>query len=461
MIILKILRIWYPFGTQMAFMVAEMPAISLTQRAVELLKPPASGRTEYFDRALPGFGLRVSEGGRKTWFVMYRVQGQKVRETLGTFAAIPNVGDARNRARQSIDLAQSGVHPVRVRKGREADAAARAITFGTVADRYLVEYVERNTRPKTIRETRRIIERDVKPEWGDRPIREIGRHDMNALLDRIADRGALIQANRTLARLKTLFSWALDQELIETDPTLRIRKRVREVARDRALRVEEIRHFWHACERIGWPFGPLFKLLLVTAQRREEVCGMRWSELDLDQRLWSIPRERAKNGRAHEVHLSDLAMEIIDALPQIVSTGSAENGGGQSEFVFTTHGRRPVSGFTRPKDRVDEYMLAMLREDVAAAGKDRSCASVGKWILHDLRRTAATGMAGLNIAPHVVDRILNHVSGTIRGVAAVYNRHAYIDERKSALEVWASYLENIIGKSADNVVHIKSARTAS
>jgi len=430
-------------------------SISLTQRAVEAFRPPAQGRVEYFDKMLPGFGLRISDAGRKTWFVMYRVRGRKVRETLGTIATIPNVGDARQRARESIELAQRGVHPAEAREEAAAAEAARSITFATVADRYLAEHVERNNRPSTIRETRRILNRDVKPKWGERPIRDITRQDVNDLLDVIADRGALLQANRTLARLKTLFSWALDNELADADPTARVRKRVKEVPRDRALSPDEIRYFWAGCDKLGWSFGPLFKLLLLTAQRRDEVGAMEWRELDLEKRLWTIPRERAKNNRAHEVHLSDLAVEIIEALPQIVGQGSG--GGGpapEPHLVFTNTGRTPVSGFSKAKERLDAHMLARLRSELADAEKDVSQVGVGEWILHDLRRTAATGMAALNIAPHVVDRILNHVSGTIRGVAAVYNRHAYIDERKAALGAWSRYVERLVRPRPSNVIQL-------
>jgi integrase len=146
--------------------------------------------------------------------------------------------------------------------------------------------------------------------------------------------------------------------------------------------------------------------------------------------VWTIPRERAKNDRAHEVHLSELAIEIIGSLPKI----------GSSEFVFTTTGRTPVSGYSRSKGTLDCHMRKLAGETV-----------IEDWILHDLRRTAATGMARLNIAPHVVDRILNHVSGTIRGVAAVYNRHAYLEERKAALEAWGRYVEGLVRPAASNV----------
>jgi integrase len=415
---------------------------------------------EYFDRALPGFGLRIADGGRKTWFVMYRVSGKKVRETIATLSAIPSVATARDKARLSIQQAQAGIHPVRAREAAERVAAsAAAITFAAVADRYLAEYVERNTRPSTVKETRRILERDVKPKWGGRGIGEITWQNINELLDEIADRGALVQANRTLARLKTLFSWTLDQELIEADPTTRVRKRARETARDRALSPDEIRYFWVTCAKLGWPFGPLFKLLLLTAQRRDEVGGMRWRELDLGRRVWTVPRERAKNDRAHEVHLSDQALEIIEGLPRIEAP-IGENGGSAAgaDFVFTTTGQAPVSGYSRAKRRVDAHMLDVVHTELADVGEDGGSAKMGEWILHDLRRTAATGMAVLNVAPHVVDRILNHVSGTIRGVAAVYNRHAYIEERKTALNAWGRYVEGLVRPMPNNAVEISAAR---
>ena len=160
---------------------------------------------------------------------------------------------------------------------------------------------------------------------------------------------------------------------------------------------------------------------------------MEWSEIALDKCLWTIPRERAKNDRAHEVHISQLAVEIINGLPRISRPRADGAGSEPSPYVFTTNGERPVSGFSKAKERLDNQMLQVLRAEFEQDGIDPEGAEIEGWILHDLRRTATTGMARLNIAPHVVDRVLNHVSGTIRGVAAVYNRHAYLDERKSAL----------------------------
>jgi integrase len=382
---------------------------------------------------------------------MYRVRAngkvRLVRETLGTIAVIPNIGDAREKARESMRKAAQGIDPVEERRKRErtANAATEKIadTFEAVATRYLDRYAKKHTKPTTWRELERQLRVDVFPKWRSRPIESITRQDVAELLDRIADRGSPVQANRQLARLKTFFRWALDEEFISSDPTAKVRKVIKEEARDRALSDDEIRYFWAGCDGAGWPFGPLFKLLLATAQRRDEVGTMEWSEIDLKKRMWIIPREKAKNDRAHEVHLSELAVEILEELPKI-----------GTRFVFTTNGERPVSGFSRAKDRLDGRMLDLFRAELIAARKDADAVLIGEWILHDLRRTSATGMARLNIAPHIVDKVLNHVSGAIRGVAAIYNRHGYLEERKTALEAWGRYIDNLIRPTSSNVVEM-------
>jgi len=419
--------------------------VKLTQVAVDRLRPPESGRIEYFDTQLPAFGLRISATGRKSWIVMYRVGGKLVRETLGTVTRIPKVDKARELARESMRQAEAGVHPVEARRIAEAARPDESETFGAVADLFIERYARPNTRAITCAETERIIKRELKPSWAAKPVRDIGRRDVIALLDGIVDRGAPTQANRTLAHMRRLFNWAREREIVAINPAAGLPMPSAEVERDRTLSDHEVRLFWKACGDIGWPFGPMFKLLLVTAQRRSEVAGLRWSELRLADRQWVIPRERAKNDREHVVHLSDLAMEIIDALPRFVREGRGGEGEFHgSDFVFTTTGEHAVSGFSKAKERLHMRMLELLRGELAEAGHAVEDAVIGEWTLHDLRRTATTGMAGLGVAPHVVDRILNHVSGTIRGVAAVYNRHAYIEERKSALDAWSHYVEMLI-----------------
>jgi len=195
-----------------------------------------------------------------------------------------------------------------------------------------------------------------------------------------------------------------------------------------------------ACDRIGWPFGPLGQLLLLTGQRRDELAHATWSEFDLDKEPWTLPGERTKNGRGHIVHLSALAIETLAKLPRIAS---------KKGWVFTTGlggGDTSVSGFGRGRERI------------AAAMTKASGEAVAPFTLHDLRRSTATGMAALGIAPHVVDKILNHSSGKIAGVAKIYNRFEYLSERKTALEAWARHVESLIRPTPSNVVEIAAAR---
>jgi integrase len=406
-----------------------MPTTRLTQLAVDRLAAPKTGRVVYWDRMLPGFGLRVTAAGAKSWICKTRVGSKQVFQTLGPVARIPKVDDARKLARDSIAKAAAGENPVKERKVRAQQAAA--VTFRGVAERYIERHAKKHTKPTTWKEAERQLNVDIFPHWGTRDIASITRQDIADLLDRIEARGSPVQANRTLARLKTLFGWAIREEIISTDPTARVAKAVRERARDRVLSDDELARFWLACDGLGYPFGAMGKLLLLTAQRRDEVAGMRWSEIDLPARMWTIPRERAKNDRAHEVHLSEPAAELIAGIPRIEG----------SPYVLTTIGTAPVSGYSKAKAAIDRRMGD----------------GIAQWGFHDLRRTAATGMAKLNIPPHVVDRILNHVSGAIAGVALVYNRHGYEAERKAALDAWARYILTMFGGGPQNVVRMRRA----
>jgi integrase len=397
----------------------------LTQLAVDRFKPPANGREIHWDALLPGFGLRITANGARSWIAMYRVAGKSVMQTIGSQSAIPKVDDARKLAREAILVARTGVNPVEIRRAEEAEQDR---TFKVVADRYLREHADRHLGTAWNREVRRILARDVIPCWGDRPIRDIARSDVNALLDKKAV-DAPVQANRELAAVSGLFGWAASHDLADANPAAGVRRRAKETPRDRILDDNEIVRFWASCEALAWPFGPMFQLLLLTAQRRDEVGGMRWSELDLERREWMLPRERAKNGRAHVIHLSAPAIEIIAGLPRF-----------ESDIVFLgATGVTPASGFSRAKERLD-----MLMGDPPA------------WILHDLRRSAASGMARLGVGPHVVDKILAHSGGTIRGVAAVYNRFEYLPERAAALDAWGRFIESLVRPSPTNVVALRN-----
>jgi integrase len=268
--------------------------------------------------------------------------------------------------------------------------------------------------------------RELAP-WLDRPIRDITRRDVIELLDRTADR-APIRANRVLAWTRRLFGWALERDIVNASPVAGIRAPTREVARDRVLEPAELAAIWRASEAMGWPFGPILQLLAVTAARKGEIVNMRWQDLDLERHLWTVPSEMTKAGRLHEVPLSDLAMEIIGGLLRI------------GDLVFPARkagSTNPVSGFSKIKVRLDQM------------------SGVENWRVHDLRRTAASGMARLGHAPHVVAAVLNHSPGSTMGITAVYNRHRYGDEKRAALDAWGREIECIIGRREGNVVALR------
>jgi integrase len=402
-----------------------MATTKLTELAVKLMRPPASGRAEVFDTLLPSFGLRITAGGVKSWVVMTRVHGKLKRITLGRYSDKLGVGEARDQARKVIADAQAGKAPV---SGR---ARRHAIDGDTVRD-VLGQFIARDQRGRgrrSWREVERTLSREL-AGWMDRPIATIGRADVLALLDDVVDRGSPIAANRLLAHLRRMLNWTVGRGILAASPAAGVEAPGEERTRDRVLTPAELAAVWHAAGDLGWPFGQIVRLLIVTAQRRDEVAHMAWPDLDLERRLWTLPRELTKADRVHEVPLSDLAIEIIGDLPRL--------GDG---LLFPANRRRstnPVSGFSKAKARLDRL------------------SGVTGWRLHDLRRTAASEMARLGHPPHVVAAILNHSPGSTQGITAIYNRHRYGDEKRQALATWARELERIIGRGESKIVSIAS-----
>jgi integrase len=408
-----------------------MPSIKLTAQTVANAKPPERGRIEYWDAMLPGFGLRVTEKGARSWTILYRVHGQLRRMTLGHYPALP-LAAARDRARDALSEVEKGNDPATART--EERGQEEANFFQTV----IAEFIERHAKPNNRGWQRqdRDLRREFLPAWRNRPIGSIGRRDILELIDKISDRTSPRRANRYLALLKKLFGWCVDRGYIEASPASAVRPPGREVSRDRVLSDTEIRLVWEGSEKVGWPFGDLFRLLLLTAQRLGEVSAMRWGDVDLGKATWTVPAEIAKNGVANEVPLSSAAVAILHGMPSLGSNGyvfPALNGSG-----------RPVSGFSRAKSRLDKVVEAEL------AGDD----TPPTWRLHDLRRSAASRMAELGVAPHVIERVLNHISGSQAGVAGVYNRFGYAPEKRHALETWAAHVERLIDPPSANVVSL-------
>ena len=405
-----------------------MPRLKLTHAAVERIKPPTKGQTEYFDELLPSFALRVSYSGTKAWIVFSRIDGKLVRSTLGRYPAM-SLAEARNKAREALEFASRGIDPRRVEEAARLERDEQASnTFERLVEEFLEKHVQRNLRPSTAREYRRILRGPDTQVWRHRPIGTISKREVLGVLDGIETRGAPGAARLALAYLRKFFNWCAERELIDHPPTDRMKLSGVLKSRDRTLSEAEIAVVWKAFDAESGMFGLLFKLLLLTGQRRGEVAGMRWDELrdlDRDNALWEIPGSRTKNHQAQLVPLSPLVRQIIRDVSQ---TGP---------LVFSTTGRTPVSGFSRAKLRIDLWIV----DHVQAEG----LAQMPPWTLHDLRRTMVTMMnERLSIPPHIVEAVVNHISGSARaGVAGVYNRALYIDDRRAALSRWADLLSRL------------------
>jgi integrase len=401
-----------------------MTAKVLTVQAVERLKPDPLVRREIPDAGMPSLYLIVHPTGRKGWCVRYRFGGRPRKMMLGPYPAL-DLPAARDRAREAVRTLALGRDPGAEKI--EATKAARSLPadhdlVASVVEDFLERHVRKHNKASTAETAEQILRKDVLPVWGRRKVDSISRRDVLDLLDGIVDRGAPVMANRALATVRKFFNWCVDRSIITASPCTGVKAPSQETTRDRVLTDEELRAVWLAADRVGWPFGPFVKLLILTAQRRDEVAGITKSELHERGAEWHLPA--AKNGLASIIPLSEPAQAILKALPRI-----------QGDFLLTTTGEGPIRGFSRAKTRLDAEITAI------NGGK-----SLDGWTFHDLRRTGSSGMARLKTDPHVIEAVLNHRSGVIKGVAAVYNRYQYLDEKRAALEAWAAHVEAIVGK---------------
>ena len=307
--------------------------------------------------------------------------------------------------------------------------------------------------------TKANFENHVLPRWRDRDLASITRRDVIALLDAVAAKeapdgaraapkakrpaGGPVAANRVLAAVRAMFSWALRRGLVEVNHCTSVERPGEETSRDRTLTAEEIRELWPLFVGAGIPFGGLFRMLLLTAQRRSEVAGMRWDDLDLAAKSWTLSADATKAGRGHVVPLSQPALDLLATIPRMSVTANGTTK--PSAYVFTSDGAAPVSGFSRAKDAIDAK-VAKARAD---AGADPALG----WTLHDLRRTAATEMGRLGTPEFLIGKVLNHSSKGVTG--QVYNRYEYLAEKRHALEQWGAYLERLVSSSA-NVVALRA-----
>lgn len=432
----------------------------LTKRTVDAATcPPGRKDVLIFDAELAGFGLRVTAQGAKVFLLQYRAGGKVHRVVIGEYGSI-TPDKARERAEVLRGQVRGGADPKaemkaarQAAKATEAEQAARAaadaLTFGVMVERWREIHLAGRRRRYQHEAPQALLSSFAK--WKDRPAHRITRAEAVAALDAVRkDRGPGA-ARSAFAYGRALFGWAIRRQMIEANPFIGIQAPAAVADRERVLADDELAAVWRAADGLGWPMGAFVRMVILTLQRREEVAAMRWAELAPDFTTWTVPGERAKNGKAHVVHLAPAARAILEAAPRLQG----------SPLVFTTTGKRPVSGFSGAKARLDRAIAAARKE----AGAEP--AELPGWRLHDMRRTGVTRLAALGFAPHVCDRLLNHVEGSaIRGVAAIYQRHEFLPERKAALDAWARHVLAVAeGKrparptaSAGQLVQLDTAR---
>lgn len=464
-----------------------MASQSLTDRAVSSAKLPPHGEVRFlWDDDVRGFGMRLSYAGARTWIVQPRVLKNGVwiprRISLGSY---PDMGlkDARAAAKAAIGLAAQGIDPTaEPSRQREELIEQSKNTFDGAVEKYLAAKGP-GWRPSTLRGHKSILE-GLSSRWGNRPLAQITQADIEDVIDEIKAAGTPVRAIHTRHALAQFFADAKRRKRIAADPCEGVEVGTIK-ARERNLTVDELRDVWPAfdntCEtpEASTVYAAFFRTLTLTAQRRAEVSGMRWDELNLvaTHPTWELPGDRTKNARPHTIYLAPQVAAIIESM---------RNRHADCPFVFSTNGKSPISGFSKAKACIDAT--------VAKARADRGDKPLEHWRLHDLRRTASTlmgsegirgharrqreaqALAAMGIAPgakvtqairiaashqagsgeiqpHVVEVVTNHVGGFRAGVAGTYNRAAYAADARVAWHAWASFVDEIVGaaKSAEVV----------
>jgi integrase len=388
----------------------------LTTKFIENLKPGAT-RREIPDGEVRGLYLQVFPSGKRSWCFRYRFDGRTRKLTLGPS---PEIGlrDARDLARKAHLAVAGGIDPAADKRAARATARTPDRDLvEIVAGQFLLRHVK-GLSPVTRREVARIMNGEIVPAWRGRRLSQISKGDIHTLLDGIIDRGAPVFANRVLTWLKGLCNWAIGRGILEASPCAGIRPPTAETPRDRVLADAEFASLWQATESLDPAYAAFVQLLVLTGQRRAEVARLPWREVDLESKIWTLPAERAKNKRPHEIPLSDLAVAILRGLPRIEG----------SDFVLTVSGHRPITAFGLIKDTLDRFMPP----------------DTPPWVLHDIRRTVASGMARLGVNLPVIEKLLNHVSGSFAGIVGVYQKHSFADEKRSAMTAWANFVEQLV-----------------
>lgn len=407
-----------------------MPVKNLTETGVERVKVPPGKRLDLHDAIVQGLCLRISANNVKSWYFMYRMNGSRQRRMM--FGRYPEISlkQAREIAREhKYEIAQNkDPFLLREQRLREQERAAQeTVTVEQLAKECLERHWKPNT--KQWKPIEALLKKHIYPEIGKMAAKDVTRKDIYRILDRLSKSKRPSKANLALASLRKLFNWGIERDILTSNPCHTIKNPVKIVSRERYLEQDEIRPFWQACEKLGLPYGSLFQLLLLTGQRRSEIANLRWHDIDFDNKLIRLSADRVKNKKAHEVPLSDFALSILESIPRH-----------RGSYIFsTTGGKKPVDGFGKTKAKLDEYF------------------KTSDWRIHDLRRSAATGMAMLGVHRDDIKRILNHSDGT---VTAVYDRHSYMPEKRKALDLWAQHIQSLLtGEDYEsNIIQLRGKR---
>jgi integrase len=414
--------------------------MKLTNAIVTGLTLPA-GKSDaiFFDDDLPGFGVRLRAGGRRTWICQYRIGAKQRRIKLGIVGAL-DVDKARSAAKNRLAQVALGGDP---QADKVITRSKASITLSTVVESYLTTK-KTSLRPKSFEETERYLRKHWRPLL-DLPVHKIERRTVAARLTEITVDSGPVAATRARAALSALLAWSVGQGLVDGNAVIGTNRPAESTSRDRVLTDAEIGEIWSACRDDD--YGRIIKLLVLTGQRRDEVGAMAWSEIDTDRSLWRIPSSRTKNKRQHVVALPGLALSIIAKADR--RTG-----------IDRIFGKGPAGfgGWSKAKAALDGRIFKARQE---AAGQRRGPAEdmqpIAAWTVHDIRRSVATRMAELGVLPHVIEAVLNHVSGHKSGIAGVYNRATYEREVRGALVLWADYVRSIVEGSERKVVPLRTS----
>ncbi|MEH3037872.1 MAG: site-specific integrase [Sphingomonas adhaesiva] len=405
-----------------------MPTAKITKRAVDAAT--ATDRDHFlWDTEVPGFGLKVTPKGARSYVVQYRMGGRETnptRYTIGKHGVwTPDL--AREEARRLLRLADQGADPREAERRRRREAVELA--FGSYAELFTNLYLKPNW--KAWEDGKRHLDLHCTPVLKGKPISTIRKQDVAAIIDKLADRPAT--AKNVFATLRKLFNWAVNRGDIDASPLTGMDTPAGVKPRQRVLSRDELAAVWIAAGRIDDRHGSVTRLLILNGQRLEEDAAMEWTELDVAARQWNLPGPRTKNGLPHIVPLGPQSVEIVERQTR-----------GKSVFVFAGSRGGSPGNWTAAKEKLDAIVLTLMQEQAERQGNDPAQVVVPRWTLHDLRRTVATEMPAIGVSAEVVEAVLNHISGAKSGVAGVYNRYAYLPEKTDALNRWDAHLKYLV-----------------